>query len=149
MKPRTYRSSPRNDGLPAAVRRIALTVLLTNSLWSADHAAKPVPENALATILETKIVCKEPGRVAGEGTEYGVNANGHLVIKKQVTESDRYLGWGTLAKLRDGELILAFSGDRDAHVCPWGKTQIVRSTDRGKTWSAGPSRSRAWGPAAV
>ena len=34
-----------------------------------------------------------------------------------------------------GELLVVFSGDRDAHVCPWGKTQLVRSGDEGETWS--------------
>ena len=29
-----------------------------------------------------------------------------------------------------------FSGDRDRHVCPWGKVQMVRSADGGETWSA-------------
>lgn len=48
---------------------------------------------------------------------------------------DIYIGWPTVAKTRDGELIVAFSGDRDAHVCPWGKTQLVRSRDNGQTWS--------------
>ena len=33
-----------------------------------------------------------------------------------------------------GELIIAFSGGRDSHTCPWDKTQM-RSSDEGKTWS--------------
>ncbi|MFO7976321.1 MAG: sialidase family protein, partial [Candidatus Hydrogenedentota bacterium] len=48
---------------------------------------------------------------------------------------DTYIGWPTVTKTRDGGLIVAFSGDREAHVCPWGKTQIVRSRDNGKTWT--------------
>ncbi len=48
---------------------------------------------------------------------------------------DIYIGWPTVAKTREGELVVAFSGDRDAHVCPWGKTQIVRSRDNGVTWT--------------
>ncbi|MCP4639091.1 MAG: exo-alpha-sialidase, partial [bacterium] len=48
---------------------------------------------------------------------------------------DVYIGWPTIAKTKDGELIVAFSGDREKHVCPWGKTQLVRSRDNGKTWS--------------
>jgi Neuraminidase (sialidase) len=54
------------------------------------------------------------------------------VICKQM---GRYIGWPTIARTSQGELIVTFSGDRDAHVCPWGKTQMVRSTDNGKTWS--------------
>jgi sialidase-1 len=93
-------------------------------------------ESALATIIETKLICREPGKYLGEGTEYGIDANGHPIIKKRVTETDRYIGWPTIAKTREAELIIAFSGDRDSHVCPWGKTQIIRSNDQGKTWSA-------------
>jgi hypothetical protein len=92
-------------------------------------------ENAIAKVVETKVICKEPGQFLGHGTEYQMNINGHVVIKNRIIEGDRYLGWPTVAKTNEGELIVAFSGDRDAHVCPWGKTQIIRSKDQGKTWS--------------
>lgn len=92
-------------------------------------------ENDFATILETKVICREPGKYLGDGTEYGVDTRTHPIIKKRVIEADRYIGWPTLAKTNEGELIVAFSGDRDAHVCPWGKTQIIRSSDQGKNWS--------------
>ena len=55
-----------------------------------------------------------------------------LVICKQ---PGRYIGWPTIARATDGELWVVFSGDRDQHVCPFGKTQAVRSRDGGKTWS--------------
>ena len=32
-------------------------------------------------------------------------------------------------------MLVVFSGDRDAHVCPWGKVQLLRSRDGGATWS--------------
>ncbi len=63
---------------------------------------------SIATIISTNAICKEPGR---------------------------YIGWPTIAKTRSGELLVTFSGDRDAHVCPWGVTQLIRSQDNGKTWS--------------
>ena len=47
----------------------------------------------------------------------------------------RYIGWPTIARTAQGELLVVFSGDREAHVCPFGKTQLVRSRDGGKTWS--------------
>ncbi len=50
-------------------------------------------------------------------------------------QEGRYMGWSTIAKLPDGRLMVAFSGDRDWHVCPWGKNQAVTSGDNGKTWS--------------
>ncbi len=66
-------------------------------------------EDSGAEIISTRVICKEPGR---------------------------YIGWPSVAKTRGGELLAVFSGDRDEHVCPWGKTQLVRSRDGGKTWSA-------------
>jgi sialidase-1 len=88
-----------------------------------------------ASILETKIICREPGKYLGDGSVYSIDKDGHLRIEKRVVEQDRYLGWPTITRTQKGELIVAFSGDRDAHVCPWGKTQIIRSPDNGESWS--------------
>ena len=65
-------------------------------------------EEGIATIHFTKVICKEPGR---------------------------YIGWPSITVTREGQLIAVFSGDRDAHVCPWGKTQMVRSGDGGRYWT--------------
>src|SRR6266496_2694819 len=112
---------------------LALSIgFLVVSCWSAQNDA---PGSANATILETKVICREPGKYLGQGSEYGVNKDGHLVIKKRELESERYIGWPTIAKTREGELMVAFSGDRDSHVDPWGKTQLIRSADDGKSWS--------------
>lgn len=51
-------------------------------------------------------------------------------------QTNRYLGWPTVICRKNGELIAVFSGDRDAHICPYGKVQMIRSKDFGKTWSA-------------
>ena len=61
-----------------------------------------------AEILWTKVLCKEPGR---------------------------YIGWPTVCARKNGELVAVFSGDRDEHVCPFGKVQMVRSADQGATWT--------------
>jgi hypothetical protein len=45
-----------------------------------------------------------------------------------------YHGWPTLARRADGELLLAFSGGREAHVCPFGRLELMRSKDNGQTW---------------
>jgi len=66
-------------------------------------------DQGIAEVLSTEVICKQPGR---------------------------YIGWPTITRTRQGELLAVFSGDRDQHVCPWGKVQMVRSTDEGKTWSA-------------
>lgn len=52
------------------------------------------------------------------------------------TEKDRYIGWPTVCRLKSGDIIAVFSGDRDGHICPWGKVQMIRSKDHGETWSA-------------
>ncbi len=61
-----------------------------------------------AEIVWTKVLCKEPGR---------------------------YIGWPTVCARKNGELLAVFSGDRDGHVCPFGKVQMVRSADQGATWT--------------
>jgi hypothetical protein len=65
-------------------------------------------QQARAEIVWTRAVCKEPGR---------------------------YIGWPTVCLRKDGELLAVFSGDRDAHVCPFGKVQMIRSKDMGETWT--------------
>ena len=50
-------------------------------------------------------------------------------------QSGNYLAWPTIARRDDGELLVTFSGDREEHACPFGKTQMIRSTDAGETWS--------------
>ena len=76
--------------------------------FSPDSAKFLNETNSVAIHIETKVICKEPGR---------------------------YIGWPTIAKTKSNELLVVFSGNRDAHVCPYGVTQMVRSTDNGKTWS--------------
>ena len=60
------------------------------------------------TIHWHKVICKEPGN---------------------------YLGWPTVAQSLTGELVVVFSGGREEHVCPYGRTELVRSGDVGETWS--------------
>ncbi len=45
-----------------------------------------------------------------------------------------YHGWPTLARRKDGELLLAFSGGRERHVCPFGRVELMRSKDNGLSW---------------
>lgn len=59
-------------------------------------------------IIESKVICKQPGR---------------------------YIGWPSVARTPGGELLTVFSGDRDQHICPFGKTFLIRSANNGETWS--------------
>jgi hypothetical protein len=49
-------------------------------------------------------------------------------------ELDKYHGWPTIARRADGELLLAYSG-REEHACPFGRLELMRSKDNGRTWS--------------
>lgn len=95
-----------------------------------------LPDNKLAAVIETKTICIEPGRFPDKSTMYALDTNGHTVAKDAVLEPNRYLGWPTILKTTAGKLMVVFSGDRDSHVCPYGKTQLITSDDNGKTWSA-------------
>lgn len=46
-----------------------------------------------------------------------------------------YHAWPTLVRRRSGELIGAYSGGREHHVCPFGRLELTRSLDDGRTWS--------------
>ena len=45
-----------------------------------------------------------------------------------------YHGWPTLTRRANGELLLVFSGGREAHVCPFGRLEMMRSKDNGQSW---------------
>lgn len=62
----------------------------------------------MSEIIETRVICKQPGR---------------------------YIGWPTIAQGEAGTLYVAFSGDRDGHVCPFGKSFFMRSEDGGNSWT--------------
>lgn len=49
--------------------------------------------------------------------------------------SGHYCGWPTLTRRNNGELLLACSGGREKHVCPFGRVELQRSNDDGQTWS--------------
>ena len=46
-----------------------------------------------------------------------------------------YHGWPTLAQRRSGQLLLVWSGGREAHVCPFGRVEMMVSNDQGRTWT--------------
>ncbi len=84
-------------------------------------------------------------------------ASGLLLSKKSRAEEDRaakpvlpsvevaevatishlnaYHGWPTVARRKSGELLLVYSGGREAHICPFGRVELMRSRDDGKTWT--------------
>ena len=61
-----------------------------------------------AEILETKVVSQQP---------------------------TLYHGWPTLARRKNGELLLVCSGGREAHVCPFGRVELMTSPNGGQSWT--------------
>ena len=50
-------------------------------------------------------------------------------------QTDRYHGWPTMVRRRNGQLLVVCSGGRDSHVCPFGRVELIRSFDNGETWT--------------
>lgn len=50
-------------------------------------------------------------------------------------QREHYHGWPTLIRRKNGQLVVAYSGGREDHVCPFGRVEIIRSTDAGDSWS--------------
>lgn len=46
-----------------------------------------------------------------------------------------YNAWGSILTLADGTIICVWSGDRYAHICPFGRVLASRSIDGGYTWT--------------
>lgn len=66
------------------------------------------------------------------------DAHWTLSVERTATitqQTDRYHGWPTLTRLASGELMVVCSGGREAHVCPFGRVELLRSADEGQTWS--------------
>lgn len=45
-----------------------------------------------------------------------------------------YHGWPTIARCKNGTLVVVCSGGRETHVCPFGRVEFMTSKDDGKTW---------------
>lgn len=50
-------------------------------------------------------------------------------------QSQAYHGWPTVVRRRSGQLLLVCSGSRESHVCPFGRVELMRSDDEGRTWT--------------
>jgi hypothetical protein len=53
------------------------------------------------------------------------------VISRQ---PELYHGWPTLARRRNGDLLVVCSGGREEHVCPFGRVELMVSHDAGQSW---------------
>lgn len=59
----------------------------------------------------------------------------HGVVCALPGEFFGYFGWPSVARLGNGDLLVVASGLRHAHVDPFGRTVLLRSTDEGRTWT--------------
>ncbi len=50
-------------------------------------------------------------------------------------EPNIYHGWPTVARRKNGQLLCVCSGGREAHVCPFGRVELITSDDDGRSWS--------------
>lgn len=67
-----------------------------------------------------------------------------LDLKTISTPTDRYFGWPTVARRKNGELLVVASGGREQHVCPFGRVELIQSFDNGDSWTY--ARTIADGP---
>ncbi len=56
-------------------------------------------------------------------------------IKTISQQPQYYHGWSTVACRRNGQLLLVYSGGREGHVCPFGRVEMMRSDDGGRSWT--------------
>lgn len=88
-------------------RREALGSVIAAGAWACLGHHSLAAEPGKAVIEETKIISWKP---------------------------PLYHGWPTLTRRQNGELLLVFSGGRESHVCPFGRVELMRSQDDGRTW---------------
>lgn len=76
------------------------------ALWSLPRLATAAAP--AAEILETRVISQQPAM---------------------------YHGWPTLARRKNGQLLLVCSGGRESHVCPFGRVELMTSDDGGNSWT--------------
>ena len=65
----------------------------------------------------------------------GVSGAEVIWTRSLLGRSERFAAWPTAFRTAKGEILVVYSGDREGHVCPYGKVQLIRSRDGGETWS--------------
>lgn len=59
----------------------------------------------------------------------------HLIVNRAEKTLFPYQGWPTVCIDENGVLYAVASSFRISHICPFGKTAMYKSVDRGKTWT--------------
>jgi len=75
------------------------------------------------------------------GTLAGLRSPAQAASKVEILDArvisrqpDAYHGWPTLARRSSGQLLIVYSGGREAHVCPFGRVELMVSHDDGRNW---------------
>jgi sialidase-1 len=64
-----------------------------------------------------------------------LGAEAKVIDTKVISLDDgNYHGWPTLIRRKNGQLMVACSGGREHHVCPFGRVDLYVSNDDGATW---------------
>ena len=84
------------------------------------------------------VACAFAGSNIGQSPKYMPPETQARAVVKWVrpicVETNRYIGWPSVCRLKNGDILAVFSGQRNAHICPYGKVEMVRSADGGETW---------------
>ena len=91
-------------------RRSALRVLAGSAAAGSLLVGHRAPAAPAAEVRELAIISKQPGK---------------------------YHGWPTIARRKNGQLLVSCSGGREAHVCP-SAAELITSDDRGAGRSPRP-----------
>ncbi|MCH7988069.1 MAG: exo-alpha-sialidase [Planctomycetes bacterium] len=82
------------------------------------------------------------GTALAAGATFGIGRAASAAPGAKISETrvishqpQNYHGWPTLTRRRNGELLLVCSGGRESHICPFGRVELMRSKDNGRTWS--------------
>jgi sialidase-1 len=98
-----------------------------------------LPDNGIHTSRRTFL--KSAGAISaatllGRAGRAQAAPAGQIVETRVIShEPQLYHGWPTVARCRKGRLLLAWSGGRESHVCPFGRVEYMTSDDNGATWT--------------
>jgi sialidase-1 len=92
-------------------------------------------ETSRRTFLKTAGAMSAAAILGGAKRAHAAPASQIIETRVISHESHYYHGWPTVARCRNGRLLLTWSGGREAHVCPFGRVEYMTSDDGGKTWT--------------
>lgn len=117
-----------------------MTILKTSiGTYPAIHqpALPPAPEVVMSDVLNRRTFVGGAVACAVLSMSRRSQAAPKAVVReiKVISHQGQYYhGWPTLVRTKGGQLLLVYSGGREGHICPFGRVELMRSHDDGKTW---------------